>query len=271
MGAAYRTVMTTEIIDRQTTFFEDIPTDMKKEFKKFVACLMLRHIEAANLNAACLLDFEGREGISVVDSYISPEKLKDLTAPKFGQYGEAVYSVFSLMNHSCDPNVHYINHTSNGTMVVVATRSLKKGEKLFTCYTTGFAFDDLSNRQTELQETHHFRCCCIACEQKWPTSSAFEGEIPTFTCPICSKTFYEYDKGTEEFRKCVLKSPGRKCGSCGKQYTESELLLFGRTNVELTLEIDQLLRLNRPWKAFSKCVKVVERLQRHLCPPNVTL
>ena len=274
VGTAGRAVMATEIVDRQTSFFEDIPQDSKIEFKKFVAGLMLRHIEATRLNAVYLMDLQGLEHVNFVDIYtrkISPQRAPDLSNPEFGQFAGALYSVFGLLNHSCDPNVQHVNHTTNGSMAVVATRSLKKGEKLLTSYISGFADTPISIRQAKLQENYFFECNCIACEQKWPTQINVYRQIPRFCCPICSATFFGYEKASREFRKCVLDAPRWKCGRCGQLFNAAELTESCRNNMELTVTIPQLLQLGRPRMAFDEYVKLIEYFQHHVCPPSLQL
>ena len=128
---ASHAVLASEVVDGTTNFFENIPEDCKTEFKKFIAVLVLRHIEAVCVNSVSQRHLRDLEDVTLADTYsgrIPPEKLPDLSDPKFEQYAGTLYSVFSLLNHSCDPNVHYLNHPTHGTMIVVATRSLKKGE-----------------------------------------------------------------------------------------------------------------------------------------------
>ena len=245
MGTAARAVMTTEIIDSQTSFFEDIPQDLKPEFKKFVAALVLRHIEAAELNAVFLMDVQGLEALTFVDIYsrkISPQRLPDLSNPDFRQLAGALYPVFALLNHSCDPNVQYLNHTTHGTLAVMACRSLKKGEKLFGSYISGFDVAPISIRQAQLQESYFFECHCIACEQKWPTLNDYD-QMPSFCCPVCSRTFFSYQKASREFQKCVLDASRWKCGRCGELFKAAELAeKFGK-KLELAVRIPGLLQI----------------------------
>ena len=63
-------LMTADIVESETRFFDDIPNPSRKaEFKKFVTALMLRHIDAWDVNAEVANEFEGFENLSFEDIY----------------------------------------------------------------------------------------------------------------------------------------------------------------------------------------------------------
>ena len=105
------------------------------EFLRFVAALVLRHIEAEAINAIATREVSGLENVSFADSYSGKIPLAQLAqiteCVKSREFAGALYPLFSLIDHSCNPNVFYLNHTTNGTVVVMAQRVLKKGEPLF--------------------------------------------------------------------------------------------------------------------------------------------
>ena len=275
IGNALNAVLAAEILKANTAFFCNVPSNLKDEFKRFISTLMLRHIEAACINTVGVSEPEGLDGVTLADAYrgkLPPERSSDLQSPNFGKVAGALYPVISLMSHSCDPNVRYLNRPTNGTiMVAVASRSLKKGENLLISYVNNFHDEPISSRQAQLQENYYFQCRCVACEKNWPTSAELvRNEMPTFCCRACSRTFFEYDKGSREFRKCVLAPPQLKCGICGKLYKKTQLW-FPYEAMLSAAEIPRFLERGRPRKAFYECVKLVEYFQQHVCPPFLEL
>ncbi|XP_063922984.1 SET and MYND domain-containing protein 4-like [Zophobas morio] len=80
--------------------------------------------------------------------------------------GLALYSLYSLFNHSCYPNTFW--NTSGSTMVVRASLPIKKGEQCFISYGPYFAYDNKTERQERLQRLYRFTCECRACQENWP-------------------------------------------------------------------------------------------------------
>ena len=272
MANAIHALIATTILESKTEFFDGVPASGKLEFKKFVAALTLRHIEAKAVNAAATVELQGLENISFAESFsqkIPPEKLsQQIASIRVRKFAGGMYPLFSLMNHSCDPNVYYLNDVVKGKMVVMAHRALKKGEPLFVSYNSGFANIGADDRQTELEERYYFKCRCIACEQNWPTISDLWDRDPLFCCPACSKSFFEYEKGSKEFKKTVLTPLRWKCRRCGKNYKKAELRRRLDVNMGLAQEIHRLFLLNRPRKAFDIFLKVLDFFQYYLSPPN---
>ncbi|XP_063923314.1 SET and MYND domain-containing protein 4-like [Zophobas morio] len=80
-------------------------------------------------------------------------------------HGSALYSLYSLFNHSCYPNAFWNN--SGSTLVARALLPIKKGEQCFISYGPYFADDDKSERQEILQRQYRFTCECRACQENW--------------------------------------------------------------------------------------------------------
>ena len=263
-------LIATSVLEKETNFFEEVPAESKLEFKNFVAALVLRHIEASPINAASAIELVGLENVSFADSYSGKtpaQKLaKIMECVKFRKLAPAFYPLFSLINHSCDPNVYYLNHTTNGTMIVVAHRALKKGEPLLIAYTQDFITGEISTRQAYLARQHHFTCHCVACEMKWPTLVSIPK--PKFCCPACSKTFFEYEKGSNKYRKCLLAAPTWKCGRCDVSYISAELNVWLNTADGLSFDILRLFQLNRSRQAYKLFPGLLSFLQYHTFPPN---
>ena len=108
-------------------------------------------------------------GLTFADAYnmqnISTEKSERLGARKVKQAGGGLYPVFSLLNHSCDPNCSYfVAPSTGGTMIVFAHRSLKKGEIFNVPYISDIDVSDHSGRRRKLRNNFYFKCDCIACD-----------------------------------------------------------------------------------------------------------
>lgn len=82
------------------------------------------------------------------------------------KYGRAVYSTFSLFNHACNENVGHSFYGS--TIVLRATRKIRKGQQCFVNYGVNPFIDTKMSRQKIIQGCFCFTCKCQACEQNWP-------------------------------------------------------------------------------------------------------
>ena len=67
------------------------------------------------------------------------------------QVGTAVYGQASYLNHSCDPNVTFI--IGGKANVMVATRSVSKGQELCISYGPTFPFNGTEGRLIEVRTT----------------------------------------------------------------------------------------------------------------------
>ena len=261
-------LMATEILESKTPFFDHIPANRKSEFKNFVAAAIVRHIEADGVNGGVVIELYGLENVSFPSKYGGESSQSIISSLEVRAFAGAIYPVVSLINHSCDPNVSILHHITNGKMVVVAHRSLKKGEPLHIMYNGGFLQFDIQQRQAYVLENYYFKCHCIACEQNWPTLYELIKQKATACCPTCSKGFFEQDKGSGEFKNCLLTRPNWKCGSCGKHYKEEKLMSQLKAKAGARAEIVGLLESCRLTEACDAFLKVSDYYQFHLCPPN---
>ena len=129
---------------------------------------------------------------------------------------------------------------------------------------------DINTRQAHVDESYHFTCHCIACEENWPTKSKLLDRGSMYCCPSCSKKLHRQNKGSNEFQKCSVTCPRWKCGSCGKIYKEAELKRKMRDNVGLVMKLPPLLQAFRFTEAYETFLKASDFLQFHLCPPILT-
>lgn len=82
-------------------------------------------------------------------------------------YGAGFFTLGSLMNHSCAPNLNgfLIDHTE----VFVVERTIKAGEQLFRSYNANrHLFKVKAERQTQLKSLFYFDCECEACVNNYP-------------------------------------------------------------------------------------------------------
>ncbi|KAF0723885.1 SET and MYND domain-containing protein 4-like, partial [Aphis craccivora] len=75
-------------------------------------------------------------------------------------------SAYSLINHSCDPNV--IVQTYSGIEVTRAIQPISEGCQIFTDYGVKFMSHNKEQRCTHLFDQYQFQCQCHACINDWP-------------------------------------------------------------------------------------------------------
>ncbi|XP_015373384.1 PREDICTED: SET and MYND domain-containing protein 4-like [Diuraphis noxia] len=81
-------------------------------------------------------------------------------------------TAYSLINHSCDPNV--IVQTYSGVEVTRAIQPISKGSQLFTDYGVKFMTHDKEERSRHLFDQYQFQCQCQACTNDWPIYASLE-------------------------------------------------------------------------------------------------
>lgn len=77
----------------------------------------------------------------------------------------SLWPYYSLFNHSCDPNV--TERVSGGSMVLYATRPIKKGEELYVSYVP-MGNMPRQMRQRVLRKWFGESCRCLRCERERP-------------------------------------------------------------------------------------------------------
>ncbi|XP_025203139.1 SET and MYND domain-containing protein 4-like [Melanaphis sacchari] len=81
-------------------------------------------------------------------------------------------SVYSLINHSCDPNV--MVQTYSGIEVTRAIQPISKGSQVFTDYGVKFMSHNKEKRNAHLFDQYQFQCHCQACINDWPNYALLE-------------------------------------------------------------------------------------------------
>jgi len=93
------------------------------------------------------------------------------------QTGSAVYHNCVLFNHSCAPNT--TRFFQGGQMVLVAKRSIQKGEEVYNNYGVHHHNLPLARRQATLQNGYKFKCDCDGCQGDFPKLNLVESAIPS--------------------------------------------------------------------------------------------
>ncbi|XP_060839916.1 SET and MYND domain-containing protein 4-like [Rhopalosiphum padi] len=81
-------------------------------------------------------------------------------------------TAYSLINHSCDPNV--IVQTYSGIEVTRAIQPILKGSQVFTDYGVKFMSHNKKERSIHLFDQYQFQCQCQACMNNWPNYASME-------------------------------------------------------------------------------------------------
>lgn len=81
-------------------------------------------------------------------------------------FGSTLYTTFSLLNHSCLPNLARVNF-DGWWVAAVATRQVAKGEEFTDCYGLSYqAEEETETRRNILQHRYGFVCTCSACNSQ---------------------------------------------------------------------------------------------------------
>lgn len=118
--------------------------------------------------------------------------------------GAVVIASAARMNHSCTPNVHHCWNAETGQLTVHATRDLRAGEEILTCYVNVCFYHEA--RQKEL-DRYGFSCNCAACcmqtdcgrasEERRKQLCALNRDIIA-KCMTSGNGRYEFERGTLE-------------------------------------------------------------------------
>jgi hypothetical protein len=79
-----------------------------------------------------------------------------------GLYGTAVNPLYSMFNHSCEPNVEWEHVEENSTLRCFSRRDIEQGEELFISY-IGYGEMEYSERQGRLAPWLGKECRCTRC------------------------------------------------------------------------------------------------------------
>jgi len=107
----------------------------------------------------------------------------DMNSKKNGTYdqvdvlsiGSALYPILPLLNHSCNANT--IRFNIGKKVVLIASRDIRKGEKVTDSYGKTFLQADKQSRQQYFKAKYNFLCECDACTQDYPTIEGLDWEL----------------------------------------------------------------------------------------------
>ena len=102
------------------------------------------------------------------------DKSLEFTPVGVGMYPEVALHV----NHSCNPNTFTIDNGTN--QLTVAGRDIVAGEEITHIYVGHYGDTTKEKRQELLQRKFHFQCCCLACEQDYPSAEECLNLYKTF-------------------------------------------------------------------------------------------
>jgi len=83
------------------------------------------------------------------------------------------FNIYSLLNHSCAPNVHFVFEDARCLVkYCVTVRPVRKGEQLYTHYLNSSDIVEMSKekRQEHLKRSHRFICKCEKCEKSYQST-----------------------------------------------------------------------------------------------------
>ena len=140
--------------------------------------------------------------------------------------GNAIYSSFAFLNHSCNPNT--IKYWEGDRMVVVASQVIRKGQEVTDNYGMHFLNTGRAVRRQWLRDTFWFRCGCLACEAEWPVRDQVSDKPGNV---ICSGA------GCDN----LMRASGDTwtCPGCGRSRDNAQLMSFLSAQVMKTMNTAQ--------------------------------
>ena len=116
--------------------------------------------------------------------------------------GAVIVATAARMNHSCTPNVYHCWNAGTGQLTVHATRDLRAGEEVLTCYINVCFYHEA--RQKGLNR-YGFSCDCAACcmqtdfgktsEERRQRLCALNRDI-VMKCMTSGNDHYDFERGT---------------------------------------------------------------------------
>ena len=155
----------TEALWEYSTYFD---SHRSWQFRSFVCSLIVRHLRNLPPNA---------------------HSVNELVSLDLVEYGAGAYSVLSLINHSCDPNVTRFN-LPNGRVAVVTIKSICEKSELLDNYGVHYAVNSREERRKHLEENYYFPCDCEACQSDWPLFNELKS-CENLSLPLDKLKLYE--------------------------------------------------------------------------------
>lgn len=122
--------------------------------------------ELTALATASSRAFFSRRDVQAVHSIVQSQHLE---CPLASHLDIALYDTLSNINHACDANAVVFDQDVRGTKVLVATRDLKDGDEITTCYAPmqpPFVTWSRDDRRALLRASFGFACACDLCKDQ---------------------------------------------------------------------------------------------------------
>jgi len=168
------------------------------------------------------------------------------------QEGRAVFPLCSMVNSSCLPNLTHMTRPDR-SMVMLASRDIKKGDELLICY-TGIRWGRLARRK-HLLVTKCFLCCCPRCQD--PTESGTF--ISAMRCSDCEGNMVQQIAGEAS----EAEDAAWKCIKCNAEMPHKKVLA-------MEAMIGQMLKMINK-KSPPHLEGVSRKLRRWLSPHHYIL
>ena len=139
--------------------------------------------------------------------------------------GNAIYSSFAFLNHSCNPNT--VKYWEGDRMVVVASQTIRRGQEVTDNYGMHFLNTGRTVRRQWLLDTFWFQCGCPACEGEWPVRDQMSDKVENVFCSGCG------------MRMRRAPSDTWTCPECGGSRDSGQLQSFLSTQVMRTVNTAQ--------------------------------
>lgn len=223
--------------------FQKILDNDSSENLKLVSSLILRHLLQCICNAHAI-------------THLKDDCNNQQTFSRDQQrYATAIYPRVSLLNHSCNSNVVSSFKENSNTIVVKASRAIKKSDEIFNSYGPHYIKMTYMERKQSLREQYHFDCDCSECVNQ---SKLFnERKLTGLRCFGC--------KGIKVFSAGKVAN-GLECSDCGKKI---DLLTYIRKFDSVNSFLDSIdpecLSDENTKDIINKLEDLVSDCRRYLC------
>ena len=130
----------------------------------FVSSLLLRHLQTVSTN-----------GLEIAECIL---KNNDITKFDIIPVGGAIFPTMSFFNHSCYPNAMRIGYQNH--QIVRVIRRIPKGSEVNIDYGFDFYATPIDYRHKRAAANYHFKCDCVACNNKWPVYDKLVDKPPQY-------------------------------------------------------------------------------------------
>ncbi|KAK8935375.1 hypothetical protein KSP39_PZI013002 [Platanthera zijinensis] len=149
------------------------------EFSKHIETLLVLLISQIRVNSMAVVHMKSVDepNLFIKSSDFSPIRNAFTSTVEQVRVGLAIYSMGSLFNHSCKPNLHA--YFLSRTLHLRCTELVPAKCPLELSYGPQVGQQDLQGRQEILQDQYSFKCCCVVCSEL----NLSDLVINSFWCP----------------------------------------------------------------------------------------